>query len=127
MGIKIFAFYYKNTPVLIHDDTYYPVMAGNLFVESKNIQGDDTGDNISDKNRYYSELTGIYWAWKNRKEDIVGCCHYRRYFTAKPEPFRYKLKRMMYRAVGLYRKRFGLIYTSNTTYLLPRVLKKEEI
>ena len=125
--LKIFAFYYRNTPVLIHDDTYCPIMAGSVFMDRKSIEGDDTGDNISDKNRYYSELTGIYWAWKNRKEDIVGFCHYRRYFTAKPEPFRYKLKRLLYRSIGLYKKRYGLIYTSNTSYFLPRILKKEEV
>ena len=57
-----------------------------LHVGKKNSQelgyiGDDTGDNISDKNRYYSELTGQYWIWKNDSEDdYIGLCHYRRYF-----------------------------------------------
>ncbi|SFG12500.1 protein of unknown function [Lachnospiraceae bacterium C7] len=38
------------------------------------------GDNIAEKNCYYSELTGLYWVWKNEKDaDIVGTCHYRRY------------------------------------------------
>ena len=27
--------------------------------------GYNTGYNISDKNREYCKLTGIYWAWKN--------------------------------------------------------------
>ena len=126
-SIKIFSFYYKNTPVLIQDDVYFPVMAGNALVENKRIQGDDIGDNISVKNKNYSELTGIYWAWRNTKEDVVGSCHYRRYFTAKPEPFLYKLKRLLYIPTGLYKKRYGLIYTSNTSYFLPRILDKEEI
>jgi len=126
LSIKIFAFYYKNTPVLIQNDMYYPVMAGNASVGSTSIQGDDAGDNISDKNKNYSELTGIYWVWRNTVEDIVGCCHYRRYFT-KTEPFLYKLKRLLYIPIGLYKKRYGLIYTSNTSYFLPRILDKEEI
>lgn len=39
---------------------------------------DDTGDHISGKNRYYSELTVTYWAWKNCQADYKGICHYRR-------------------------------------------------
>lgn len=37
------------------------------------------GKNIADKNCYYSELTGCYFAWKNSDADIVGIAHYRRY------------------------------------------------
>lgn len=40
---------------------------------------DNDGDNISDKNRNYAELTVTYWAWKNRKDEYKGIAHYRRY------------------------------------------------
>jgi hypothetical protein len=42
-------------------------------------RGDDSGDHISEQNCYYSELTGMYWVWKNVHSDVVGICHYRRY------------------------------------------------
>ena len=41
---------------------------------------DNTGDNISDKNPNYCELTALYWAWKNLECEYIGLCHYRRYF-----------------------------------------------
>ncbi len=40
---------------------------------------DSTGDNISEKNRMYSEATVMYWIWKNVKSEWVGVEHYRRH------------------------------------------------
>lgn len=125
---RIFVYYYKNRPTLPLDPIYQPVMAGNtLLKEDKTIPGDDSGDNISAKNPYFSELTGIYWAWKNTSQSITGSCHYRRFFTVKPEPTLYKAKRLLYFIAGLNKKRHGLIYTGNTKLFLQRILNHQEI
>ena len=46
-----------------------------------NMLHDNDGENISDKNPQYCELTAQYWAWKNLDADYYGFCHYRRYFN----------------------------------------------
>ena len=63
------------------DDVYYPIHVGAAGKDSIGFPGDDTGDNISLKNPNFCELTGLYWAWKNLDCDVIGLCHYRRYFA----------------------------------------------
>lgn len=66
------------------DAIYFPIHVGKTGKESIGFNGDDTGDNISEKNARLCELTGMYWAWKNiSSADYVGLVHYRRYFTQK--------------------------------------------
>jgi hypothetical protein len=38
---------------------------------------DDIGNNISELNRYFGQLTGLYWTWKNSTDPYVGTCTYR--------------------------------------------------
>jgi hypothetical protein len=50
--------------------------------ETKHEYKDNIGDNISDKNPFFCELTGIYWVWKNmKKTNYIGFEHYRRHFN----------------------------------------------
>ncbi len=44
------------------------------------FQKDNTGENISDMNNQFCELTGLYWAWKNLNARFIGLVHYRRHF-----------------------------------------------
>lgn len=40
------------------------------------------GENINYLNKFYSEMTTMYWVWKNRiRSKVIGFCHYRRIFT----------------------------------------------
>ena len=62
------------------DSMYLPLQVGRALADQDlGWQGDNTGDNISLKNPYYCELTGLYWAWKNLKADAIGLVHYRRF------------------------------------------------
>lgn len=64
------------------DDIYVPIQVGSLKNEKiKDYIYDDQNDNISGKNPYYCELTGLYWAWKNLNCEYIGLAHYRRHFS----------------------------------------------
>ncbi len=83
MEIRIFAMTHKAfTPP--PDPMYVPLQVGRACHAPLGYLGDHTGDNISSLNPYYSELTGVYWLWKNyHTADAIGVCHYRRYLIAE--------------------------------------------
>ncbi|HVK97978.1 MAG TPA: DUF4422 domain-containing protein [Flavisolibacter sp.] len=79
----LFASYHKNFPV--PKASYVcPIHAGKAISKtSLPFEGDNTGDHISHLNEFYSELTVIYWVWKNFNREYVkywGIVHYRRFF-----------------------------------------------
>lgn len=67
-----------------HDDSYLPIHVGKSLNPDVELGfcTDNTGDNISHKNAKYSELTGLYWLWKNCDADYKGLVHYRRHFAS---------------------------------------------
>ena len=63
------------------DSMYLPIHVGADGKDNIGYKKDNTGKNISLKNPYFCELTGLYWAWKNLDADYIGLTHYRRHFT----------------------------------------------
>lgn len=80
MDIKILVATHKKYQ-MPSEDIYLPIHVGREGKLDLGYQGDNQGENISKKNPNYCELTGLYWAWKNLKCDVIGLSHYRRYFT----------------------------------------------
>ena len=72
--IKILVACHKADPNIRHDDIYMPIQVGKALHPELDLgfQCDNTGDNISEKNGSYCELTALYWAWKPQ-----GCRLYR--------------------------------------------------
>ena len=76
------------------NDTYHPdkkyidIQVGTALTDRRVAKlTDDLGDNISKRNGKYSELTALYWIWKNvllkesnQGNKYYGLSHYRRHF-----------------------------------------------
>ena len=101
--IKILVGYHKPSSMYLSSNIITPVWGGKdiamepskdglglsqeglRWMESHTI-GDNTGDNISKKNRNYCEATILYWAWKNYEKlgnpNYLGFMQYRRVFIS---------------------------------------------
>lgn len=95
MNIKLLVCYHKPAE-LLKDEIMTPIHVGRTLAKKRmdqdsdnykwlmdNLIGDDTGDNISEKNSSYNEMTALYWAWKNYEKlgnpEYIGLMHYRRH------------------------------------------------
>ena len=99
--LKILVCYHKPSLLPEKDSVFIPIHVGRLLQNAPSkdgsmksgdwdwlnahMGGDETGDNISCKNREYCELTATYWAWKNYDKigspAYFGLAHYRRHFN----------------------------------------------
>lgn len=103
------------------DKIYCPLQVG----KGAQITGylrDDSGENIALKNPNYCELTGQYWAWKNRKTDVKGLVHYRRLFTNGKNPYgskESKYDKLLDEAtLGTLLKQYDLILPKKRNYYI---------
>lgn len=97
--LKILVCYNKPyTMPPLDDGILLPVQGGkaisqyDLGFQADNEVNGQPCDNISEKNDSYSEMSVMYWAWKNLKKlypDVkyVGLFHYRRFFAFPNAPF----------------------------------------
>ena len=79
--VKILVATHKKYKMPADTSVYLPIHVGCEGKKKLGFQGDNSGENISNLNSYYCELTGLFWAWKNLDCEYLGLVHYRRYFT----------------------------------------------
>lgn len=143
-GLKILVSYHKPS-TLLKNNIFVPIHLGRCLENkaskddtddkfdhewlSSNMIGDDTGDNISDKNRELCELTSIYWAWKNLDKldnpDYIGFMHYRRHLC-----FNLKCEEKIDHAGLLYSDVIDKEYISKyglTENIINSVIKEKDI
>ncbi len=89
MTVKIIVAAHKKYEMPV-DSMYIPLhvgAAGKKDADGNNLDigfiKDNCGDNISNLNSSFCELTGLYWAWKNLDADYIGLVHYRRHFSMR--------------------------------------------
>ena len=92
-NIKILVATHKKYKMPADTSVYLPIHVGCEGKEDLGFQGDNSGENISDLNPYYCELTGLFWAWKNLDCDYLGLVHYRRYFTKMTKKYNESINR----------------------------------
>ena len=86
MDVKLFVCCHKESKVPAHE-LLVPMQVGTKNANHRfpGFIYDDVGENMSEKNPSYCELTAHYWAWKNVLADYYGFFHYRRYLYPNVE------------------------------------------
>lgn len=79
---------HRDTPLKKHPELFpfeHAIQAG-AAISDKRVAAvlDNTGDNISERNRQYCEMTASYWVWKHTDNAWKGIEHYRRHLLVDP-------------------------------------------
>lgn len=80
MKASIYMAFHTPSPV-VASASIIPIHVGRAVADAPldGMIGDDSGDTLSPYNGAYSELTALYWAWKNDTDAThLGLMHYRR-------------------------------------------------
>lgn len=78
--IKLFVCCHQDVRLPEHE-LLVPIQVGAALTDERfdGFLYDNDGENISNKNCSYCELTAQYWVWKNIDADYYGFFHYRRF------------------------------------------------
>lgn len=119
--------YYYAEKEYLHNEACIPIQVGyNETHIEMGIQKDNEGDNRGNRHPYYSELSGLYWLWKNIDAEYKGLFHHRRALTLKKESLcckLYVLYRWLKCAVLIFFKSKGF-FVVNEVWLSEAEYKK---
>lgn len=125
--IMIYVAFHRHGSIFFDENLYKAIQVGkkNSGINLE-IENDDVDDNISHKNHIYSELTGWYWIWKNKKHDYVGTSHYRRFFTIEHPSLLRKAGNLFFLIAGQKSKRHGLLHVNSHNKWSDKLLSSEQ-
>lgn len=66
--------------IIKHKEYDNPIPNGYEELYVGGMYKNNSDEDINLLNPYINEATGLYDIWKNKEDDIVGLCHYRRFF-----------------------------------------------
>ena len=113
--IKILIAYHKPSS-LLKSEIFEPIFVGSELKNDdwllNNAVADNKGNNISNKNESFCELTAQYWAWKNCDCDYIGFMHYRRHLNFSEKEYNENIYGLIENEQldGYYIKKYGLTY-----------------
>lgn len=93
-SLIIYSVFHKLHPI-VENSLIVPILTSGLYHYAKALgfKTDNSNNNISELNYSFSELTVLYWIWKNDKtSQYIGLFHYRRYLDLKNNPTLYRSK-----------------------------------
>jgi hypothetical protein len=124
-SIKLVIAYHTNT-ILPKNDIFLPFNLNKIPIKVNNI--DELDSDIYNHN-LYSELSAIYWSWKNLDYKYIGLCHYRRI----PILDRIPLTKLCIKYYHYYKcKIFNFLFENYSNYVLSpaiftRISQKTEL